>query len=79
MFLLAVEFGRAVVGEDFEHGGVRRNNLELLVEVVLVLISPSIDVIGLNIDLERPVRVLLLVAKLIEFGQLHDRHSSGMV
>lgn len=79
MLLWAVELRRAVVGENLEHGGVLGDNLELFVELVLVSISPAVNIIRLNIDLEGPVRVLLFVAKLIEFGQLHDRHSAGMV
>ena len=78
-FLGAVVLRRAVISENLEHGSVLRNNLELLMEVVLVLIGPAINIVRLNINLEGPVRVLLLVAKLVEFGQLHDRHGSGMV
>lgn len=72
MLLWAVELGRAVVAEDSEHDRVLRDDLELLLEVILVLISPAIDIVGLNIDLEGPVGILFFVAKLIELGQLHD-------
>jgi len=69
---------RAVVPENFVHHGVFRDDLELLMEVILILVSPSVDIVGLNIDLEGPVRVLFLLAELIEFSQLHDRHSTSV-
>ena len=69
----------AVVAENSEHDGVFWHNLELVLEVVLESVGPAIDIIRLDIDLERPVRVLLLVAVLIELSQLHDGHGTGVI
>ena len=48
-------------------------------EVILELISPSIDIVGLDIDLERPMWMLLFVAKLIILSQFHYRHSTCVI
>ena len=77
--LVVAELGWAVVPVHSEHSGVLGHDLELLVEVILVLVSPAVDVIGLDIDLEGPVWVFLFVSKLIEFGKFHDRHGTSMV
>ena len=77
--LVVAELGRAVVPVHSEHGGVLGHDLELLVEVILVLVSPPVDVIRLDIDLEGPVWVLLFLSKLIEFGKFHDRHGTSVV
>jgi len=70
--LLLAKLRWAVVAKYAEHNCVLRNNLELLVEVVLILVSPSVDIVWLNVDLEWPVGVLLFVTELIELGQLHN-------
>lgn len=77
-FVITV-LGRAVVAENSEHDGVYWHNLELILEVVLESVSPAIDIVRLDIDLERPVRVLLLVAVLIVLGQLHNGHGTGVI
>lgn len=71
-FLFATLLGGTVVTENLEHNCVRRNNGKLVLEIVLVLIGPAVDVIGLNLDLEGPVVVLNGVTVLIELGKLHD-------
>jgi hypothetical protein len=48
-------------------------------EVVLVCVGPSIDIVGFDIDLEWPVVVVDLVAVLVELGHLHNRHSPDVV
>lgn len=55
------------------------NNLKLLEEVVLELISPTVYIIRFDLDHEGPVRLVFLITILIEFGKLHDRHSTGEV
>jgi len=77
--LFATKLGRGVVGENLEHGGVWLNDSKLIVEVVLVGISPAVHIVGLDVDLEGPVMVLNLLTVLIELGQLHDGHGAGKV
>ena len=77
--LVITVLGRAIVAKDFEHSSVFGHNLELLLEVVLEMISPAIDIVRLYVDLEGPVRVLLLVSKLIVLGKLHNGHGTGMI
>ena len=77
--LFATDLRRLVVAEDPEHGSVGLYDLELLVEVVLVGIGPSVHVVWLNVDLEGPVVVDDLVAVLVELGKLHDGHGAGCV
>ena len=77
--VLATVLRRHVVTEDLEHDCVLGDEAQLVLEVVLVLVRPSVDIIGLDIDLERPVWLLLLVSVLIKLGELHDRHGTGMV
>ena len=48
-------------------------------EVVLVLVSPAVDIVRLHFDLEWPVRVLLLLAILIELSELHQGHGSNVI
>ena len=69
----------AVVGDHLPHGGVRWNNLKLVLEVILVLVGPAVDVVGLDLDHEWPVRVLLRLTILIEFSHLHEGPSSDKV
>ena len=71
MDLWAVILRWAIVAINSKHDRVFRHNLKLFMEVILELVCPSIDIIGLDINLERPVRVLLLVAILIVLSQLH--------
>lgn len=70
--LLLTKLRWAVVAEYLEHSCVLGNNLKLLMEVVLVFVSPSVDIIRLNVNLEWPVGVLLFVTELIELGELHN-------
>ena len=71
-FLFTTVLGRRVVTEDFKHDGVRGNEAKLIEEVVLEFVGPSVDVIGLNLNLERPVGLGLLVAILVKLGELHN-------
>ena len=77
--LLATKLGRLVVSENLEHHSVGGDLRELVQEIVLVFISPSVNIVRLNIDLERPVVILDLITVLIELGQLHQGHSASMV
>ena len=76
---LVVKLWWAVVGDHLPHGGVRWNNLKLVLEVILVLVGPAVDVVGLDLDHEWPVRVLLRLTILIEFSHLHEGPSSDKV
>ena len=76
---LFVQLRRAVVAKNSEHNSVFWHHLKLFMEVVLVLISPPIDIVGFCINHKWPMRMLLFVAKLIEFGQLHNRHGTDKV
>ena len=69
---LFVQLRRAIVAIKSEHSSVFWHHLKLLMEVVLELISPSVDIVGLDIDLERPMRMLLFISKLIILSQFHD-------
>lgn len=51
----------------------------MVLKVVLVLISPSVDVIRFNVELVGPVRVLFLVSILIELGDFHDGGCADMI
>ena len=48
-------------------------------EIVLVLISPTVDVIRFKVDLEWPVRFSFLVSILIELGNLHNGSAADVV
>jgi len=52
---------------------------ELILEVVLVCVGPPVDIVGLDIDLERPVMVVDLVTVLVKLGHLHNRHGTDVV
>lgn len=78
-FFLTAMLRRHVVTKDLEHNSVGWNEGELVEEVILVLIGPSINIIRLALDLERPVRLLFLVAILVKLSELHNRHGTGMV
>ena len=77
--LVITVLGWAVVAEDSEHNGVYWHNCKLILEVVLEGVGPAIDIERLDINLERPVRVLLLVAILIVLSELHNGHGAGVV
>jgi len=77
--LLATVLRRRVKSEDLEHDCVGRDEAKLVEEVVLVFVGPSVDIIGLNLDLERPVRLRLLITILVKLGELHNRHGASMV
>ena len=78
-FEQCVKLWWAVPGENLPHGGIRRNNLKLILEIILVLVGPAVDVVGLDLNHERPVRVLLSLAKLIVLRHLHEGISSDKV
>ena len=69
---LAAELRRFVEGENFEHHGVRRDDGDLVPEVVLVVVGPAVHVVGLELELDGPVRVCLPVTVLIVLGDFHD-------
>ena len=71
--------GGLIVSEYLEHYGVVRNDRQLVLEVVLILISPSVDIIRLNFDHEGPVRLLLLVTILIVLGDLIDGGGANVI
>ena len=48
-------------------------------EVVLVLVSPAVNIVRLDVNLEWPIRVLFFIAKLIELSKFHHGHSSSVV
>ena len=69
--LFATKLWRCIVGIDLEHNGVDRNALNLVLEVILVLISPPIDIVGLKINLEGPVWLFFLLTVLIIVCHVH--------
>ena len=79
MPLGAVMLNWAIVTENPEHHSVHGDDCKLVLEVVLVSIGPAIDVVGLNFDHERPVRMRLLPAILVKLGQFHDGHGTCMI
>ena len=70
---------RLVKSKHFEHYRVHWNYRHLVLEVVLILISPSIDIIWFDIDLVRPVGVLLLLSILIKLSYLHDGSGTDVI
>ena len=64
--------GGHIVPVYLEHHRVVRNDRQLVLEVVLVRVSPSVGIIRLNFYLERPVWLLLLVSILIVQREIHD-------
>ena len=77
--LLTTEFGRLIISEHLEHCRVDWHLTELFKEVILPLVSPAINIVRLNFDLEGPVVVLNPVTVLIVLGQLHDRHGASVI
>ena len=77
--LITTLLRRGVEGEDLEHDSVHGDDLDLILEVVLVLVGPAIDIVRLHVELIRPVRLVDLLAVLIELGNLHDRGSADVV
>ena len=71
--------GGLIVSVHLKHNRVVGNDRQLVLEVVLVLISPSVDIIRLNLDLEGPVRLFLLVAILIVLGHLIDGRGTDVI
>ena len=45
----------------------------------MVLVSPAVDIVRLELNLEWPVRLFLFVAVLIELGDLHDGSGTWVV
>ena len=70
--LLTTLLRRRVECEDLEQHRVHWDHLELITEVVLELVSPAVDIVGLKLQLEGPVGLMLLVAVLVEHADLHD-------
>ena len=68
----ATELGRLIEGKHLEHGGVDRNDRHLVLKVILVLVSPAIDVVRFNIQLVGPVRIFFFIAVLVKLGDFHD-------
>lgn len=77
--VLATKLGRLVVGLNLEDGSVGVELGKLILEVVLVLIGPSIDIIRLKLNHERPVGLVLLLAVLIEKRHLHEGRGTDVV
>jgi len=77
--LLTTNFRRLVVGNDLEHDGVHRDSIHLVLEVVFIIVAPAVHIVGFNVDLVRPVGILLRDAILIKIGQVHDRGSTGVI
>ncbi len=77
--IFATELRRLVVGEHLEHRGVGFDLFELVIEVVLVSISPAIDIIRLEVDHEWPVRLCDLITMLIVLCELHDGSATNVV
>ena len=71
--------GGLIVSVHLEHNRVVGNDRQLVLEVVLILISPSVDIIRLNVDLEGPVRLFLFVAILIVLGHLIDGRGTDVI
>lgn len=70
--LFAAKLGRLIEADDLEHDGVHWDGFDLVLEIVLVHIRPPINVVGLKLNLERPVGLLFLVAVLIVVSHVHD-------
>lgn len=79
MPLGAVMLDWAIVTENPEHHSVHGDDSKLVLEVVLVGIGPAINVVGLNFDVERPVRMRFLPAILVKLGKFHDGHGACMI
>jgi len=77
--VLAAKLGRLVVGLNLEDGSVGVELRKLILEVILVLIGPSIDIIRLKLNHERPVGLVLLLAVLIEKRELHEGRGTDVV
>ena len=73
------ELGRLVKCKHLEHYCVHWNYRHLVLEVVLILISPSIDIIWFDIYLVWPVRVFLLLSILIKLSYLHDGSGTDVI
>ena len=73
------ELRRCVICKHFKHYRVHWNYRHLVLEVVLILISPSIDIIWFDIDLVWPVRVFLLLSILIKLSYLHDGSGTDVI
>ena len=71
-FFLAALLGWAIEAKDLEHNCVGWNNGKLVLEVILVLIGPTVNIVRLNLDLERPVGLSYFIAELVELSKLHN-------
>lgn len=69
--LLATELGRLIEGEDLKHHCVHWDDFDLILEIILVFVSPSVDIIGLKLQLEWPVRLGLFMSILVILSGLH--------
>ena len=77
--LFTTALSRNIVSVYLEHNSVVRNDRQLVLEVVLVRISPSVDIVRLNFYLERPVRLMLLVSILIVQSEIHDGSGADVI
>ena len=78
-FVLTTALGGLIECEYLEHHCVDWNYRNLILKVVLVLVSPSVDIIRLNVKLEGPVRLSFLVSILIKLGDFHDRSGANVI
>ena len=79
MDLFTTVFGWRIVSKHFEHHRVHWNEFKLVLEVILVLVRPPIDIIRFNFDLERPVRLWFFSTVLIILSDLHNRSGANMI
>ena len=70
--ILATELGCDVEAEDLEECSVGWEDRHLILHVILVRISPAIDIVWLDVYLIGPVGILLLIAVLVKEGHVHD-------
>ena len=77
--VFAILLRRGVKGEDLEHDRVPGNRLNLVLEIVLIFVGPSKDIVRLKLQLEGPVRVLFFVAILVELGHFHDGGATDVI
>ena len=77
--VFATKLGRFVICKYLEHGGISLDHRQLVIEVVLVSISPAVDIIRLEIYHEWPVGLGDRVTLLVVLGELHERSGTDVV
>ena len=70
---------RRVVAPNLEEDGPLWNQGQLRSKVVLVGVSPAVDIVGFEIDEKGPVRVLLFLASFIVQRHLHNRVDTDVI